>query len=645
VRRDPAAEARCLNRFLEVGAEADDAEFGRFWLDREILMMSLPGLMDDGFRVEVNHRPVRRSGASTLGFEERDGRLRLTGGILFDDQEIGIGAVIAGRHVGDPFIRLEDGSLGFITDKWSETLAPLAALGEERGGALTFNPTQGLLVEQVLEGTGEIRSPRALGNLRSQLQSLSKPQEVSPPTGFVGTLRSYQSTGLGWLRALAASGLGGCLADDMGLGKTVQVAAFLLAARREDPSQEPALVIVPRSLLFNWEQELARFVPDLRVIRYTGASRRALRGNLPDHHVILTTYGTVRRDIDWLADQTFSSVVLDEAQAIKNPISQVARAVRRLQTPVRVSVTGTPVENRLLDFWSQMEFLNPGLLGSHRRFQESMGGKDAAGLRARLARTLGPLVLRRTKEEVAPELPEKLEQILHAPLLEDQAELYHRMRLRLRADLERRAADDALPANRIHVLEGLLRLRQIACHPGLLGADHAGASSGKLDLLMERLAEVHDGGHKALVFSQFTTFLGIVRDRLEAGGHSFAWLDGKTRKREEVVRRFQEDANCPFFLLSLKAGGVGLNLTAADYVFLLDPWWNPAVEAQAIDRAHRIGREGRVLAFRLVTRGTIEERVLALQEEKRALVDDLLGAASGSGPAIDEADLALLLGD
>jgi SNF2 family DNA or RNA helicase len=495
------------------------------------------------------------------------------------------------------------------------------------------------------------------------------------------------------MQFLERFGFGGCLADDMGVGKTVQVLALLEARRasgngnssgnrgkassgdakpsagkvkasggnakrstlaaKASPAggeastpqevRRPSLAVVPRSLIFNWIEEAARFTPRLRLKDHTGAVRTT--EDFQDYDLILTTYGTLQRDIATLKDIPFEYVILDEAQAIKNAQTKSAKATRLLKANHRLALSGTPVENHLGELWSLFEFLNPGMLGAAwlgKKASQAMRNPDEATRRT-LARALRPFILRRTKEQVAAELPPKLEQTLLCEVQGSQRRLYNELRDHYRRSLMGTIDKQGLARSKMHVLEALLRLRQAACHPGLIDSKKTADSSAKLDTLLPRLAEVLDEGHKALVFSQFTSLLAIVRRQLDSDQVNYEYLDGKTRDRQACVERFQNDPDCRLFLISLKAGGLGLNLTAAEYVFLLDPWWNPAVEAQAIDRAHRIGQERPVFAYRLIAKDTVEEKILELQRSKRDLADAIITADNSVIGALTREDLELLL--
>jgi superfamily II DNA or RNA helicase len=449
------------------------------------------------------------------------------------------------------------------------------------------------------------------------------------PAGFRGELRPYQKLGTDWLAFLKSAGFGAVLADDMGLGKTVQALAVL--SRR-------ALIVCPTSVLHNWESEIARFRPDLSVSIYHGARRSLDRAA----DIVLTTYAILRIDRDRLAAERWQALVLDEAQAIKNPDSQSAQAAFGLEADFRMALSGTPIENRLEELWSICHFTNPGLLGGRADFQRRVAGPIAAGradAAAYLRDKIRPFVLRRLKREVAPELPPRTDQVISVELDEEERAVYDAVRAASRAEIaERLSAGGGV----MEALEALLRLRQAACHPALIPGIEPPPISSKITCLVEALETAAADGHKALVFSQWTSLLDLVEPHLTAAGIGFTRLDGSTVDRASVVREFQDDAGPPVLIASLKAGGIGLNLTAADHVFVLDPWWNPAAEDQAADRAHRIGQDKPVMVYRLVARDTVEERILALQQRKRALADVALGQADRAA-GLTRADLLALL--
>jgi SNF2 family DNA or RNA helicase len=486
-------------------------------------------------------------------------------------------------------------------------------------------------------------------------------QPCDPPESFTGTLRDYQKDGLGWIHFLEQFGFGGCLADDMGLGKTVQVLAMLEERRqsRSATAREalkgnavrrigglgPSLVLAPKSLVFNWIQEAKRFAPLLKILDHTGANRLKPCEHFENYDLILTTYGTLRKDAVEFKDVQFDYCILDEGQAIKNANTQSAKAVRLINAIHRLVLSGTPIENHLGELWSLFEFLNPGMLGSATVFKLSGPGarNPEPETRALLGKALRPFILRRTKGQVARELPEKIEQTLYCDLDSRQKKLYNELRDHYRRTLLNQVERDGMNKAKIQILEALLRLRQAACHPGLIDRAKKSLPSAKLEMLMPQLEQIMEEGHKVLVFSQFTSFLAVLREQLDKQKTPYAYLDGQTRNRGTVVEQFQTDPDCKLFLISLKAGGLGLNLTAAEYVYLLDPWWNPAVEAQAIDRTHRIGQTQKVFAYRIIARDTVEEKVLELQQTKRDLADAIINADNSIIRNLAKEDLELLL--
>jgi superfamily II DNA or RNA helicase len=550
-------------------------------------------------------------------------------------------AVRSGRRT----VTLGDGSIGMLPEQWLARVAPVLALGEADGASIRFKPSQVALIDALIAAQPDVDWDEGFARA---VQAIGRFEGVRPedaPPSFRGELRDYQREALGWMRFLRDFGFGGCLADDMGLGKTVMVLA-MLESRRADPSRRhrPSLIVMPRSLIFNWTSEAARFAPELRVLDFAHGERQAVADEIASADAVLITYGTLRRDIGTLKDREFDYVVLDEAQAIKNAGTATAKAVRLLRADHRLALTGTPIENHLGELYSLFEFLNPGLLGSGRVLDawRLAGATNSPEFMARLAAGLRPFFLRRTKEHVTPELPPRTDETLYCELEGDQRRAYDRLRQHYQHTLLQRIDRDGLIKSRFAILEALLRLRQAACHTGLLRIDN-GSASAKFDLLLPRLGELIAEGRKALVFSQFTSLLALLRAELDRDRVAYEYLDGQTRDREARVAKFQQDPACPLFLISLKAGGVGLNLTAAEYVFLLDPWWNPAVEMQAIDRTHRIGQQKPVFAYRLVARDTVEERILELQASKRALADAILDAGTGGLRGLEREDLERLL--
>ncbi len=466
------------------------------------------------------------------------------------------------------------------------------------------------------------------------------------PAAFAGTLRPYQLHGVAWLQHLRANEAGGFLADEMGLGKTAQTIAHIVIEEAAGRLDRPVLIVVPTSLIANWRAELRKFAPHLRIATLHGADRHQLRGQLRDTHVVLTTYTVLSRDIEEMRELKWALVVLDEAQAIKSPDAKATRAVCQLDAPQRICLSGTPIENNLGELWSQFAFLMPGLLadraGFNKRFRTPIEKKGDDIRRVQLIRRIKPFILRRTKAEVATELPPKHTILRRVTLAPDQRELYETIRVTLHEKVREQVAELSLARSRIVVLDALLKLRQACCDPRLVKLPSARLveTSSKLEDLMEMIGEMTSEGRRILVFSQFTSMLDLIKPRLTEAGIGFVELRGDTRDREEPVRAFQAGEQ-PVFLISLKAGGRGLNLTAADTVIHYDPWWNPAVEDQASDRAHRIGQTKSVFVYKLVAADTVEERILELQRRKAELASIAFSEESDIA-ALDFADIDYL---
>ena len=647
VRTNPAEQEAMLLLFNLGFKESKDhlLDPGTMELPAKRMPAVTKELVSLGWKVEAEGAIIHPVSEFKLNVTTGIDWFELGGAVDFGGQSVPLPELLAAARRGDTMVELGDGSMGMLPEEWLKKYGLLADLGTTDGEGLRFGRAQAGLLDALLAAQPDIRVDMAFGKIRQALPRFDGLTPRDAPAGFRGELRPYQQEGLGWLDYLQKFEFGGILADDMGLGKTVQVLAMLQSRRARRQSRGPSLIVVPRSLVFNWMQEAERFTPRLRVLDYTGPGRQVLRETFDDHDLIITTYGTLRTDIADLCNVNFDCVILDEAQAIKNADSQAAKAARLLKGKHRLAMTGTPIENHLGELWSIFEFLNPGMLGTASVFKKHTSTASAAdeGSRALIARSLRPFILRRTKQQVVQDLPEKTEQTFYCDMEPPQRQLYEDLRAHYRQALLRKDSAD-LNKSKIEVLEALLRLRQAACHPGLIDTARASEASAKLDMLMPQLAEVVAEGHKVLIFSQFTSFLSLVKERLDAEGVTYEYLDGRTRNRAERVERFQNDPTIPVFLISLKAGGLGLNLTAAGYVYLLDPWWNPAVEAQAIDRSHRIGQTQRVFAYRLICRDTVEQKILELQQKKRDLADAILNADNkGVIAGLTRDDLEFLL--
>ena len=563
---------------------------------------------------------------------------------------------------GEPLTREELRALLGAKGRYAEVRGKLVDVGDLRSrqnllSELTDRRRTGLaslvaMRDELHEAFGDVALPEEVERIRERLRNFEGIQEVEPPEALALPLRDYQRKGLDFLAYLASFRFGGILADDMGTGKTSQVIAHV-AKRKQDEGETPVLVIAPTSVTHTWENEIKKFAPSLRTQRLqSGSDRAAKYDTLHDYDVVITSYALARLDAHHLERFRFRTLVLDEAQNAKNPASQIAKVVRGLQADHRLALTGTPVENSLRDLWAIFGFVEPGLLGSEasfrRRFELPIADGDegaAAALRSRLE----PFLLRRTKEDVAKELPERTEAVIECELTPLQRRLYRGIAEAARRDVLAKYDEEGAESTTVHVLAALTRLRQVCAHPGLLVPEYLDdpEASGKFDAFIETVEEVLDGGHKVLVFSAFASMLKIMRTALDRRNIAYGYLDGSTkdRDRQSEVENFMRDDGPPVFLCSLKAGGVGLTLTAADYVVLYDPWWNPAVERQAIDRTHRIGQTRPVTAYRMVTAGSVEEKIRALAERKTALSKAVVKADSAVAKTLTRDDLAFLFSD
>lgn len=472
---------------------------------------------------------------------------------------------------------------------------------------------------------------KTASELYKKFEGLSAPLVPAIPAGLNASLRKYQEKGLLWLQILYNNKMGGCLADDMGLGKTLQTIAQLVHiknCRAENEEHRPSLIVVPTSLVFNWEQEFEKFAPTLKVFTYTGSNRNKTNENWYQYDAIITTYGIVRNDIEYLMNCMFNYIILDESHNIKNPTSKIYRAVMLLKGGQYLALSGTPIENSLLDLWSILNFLNRGILGSIRFFKEEflipiVEQNDANALK-RLKKIVTPFILRRTKHEVAADLPNLTQQTLVCNLTDEQQQIYEKEKIEVQKEILKSIEDIGYKKSALQILRSLTRLRQIANHPKLVNPLSA-SDSGKFSEICSSVKTITSEGHKVLIFSSFVKHLNLVEEFIVNEQLPYSKLIGSTKNRKEVVEQFKS-SNCKIFLISLKAGGTGLNLTSADYVFVLDPWWNPAAEEQAIARAHRIGRDKPVFVYRFISAQTVEEKIQALQKRKMSLSTEIVGS-------------------
>jgi superfamily II DNA or RNA helicase len=673
IRCDIVAQQEAASRLRDLGlvpaedgnkfiARSDDAI--RFWTEG---IASLPEdwdifVPDDLVEVNVRDEALTANARVSSGVDWLSLRLN------FESEGIAVTQEELARSLaeGRKYVRLADGSFAALDpQKVREVLqrqAEILATGGGNGGRLPLS--QAGRIEDLLSQVGRSSISGDAKDVFKKLRDIDEIKGARKPRNLRAQLRPYQEQGFHWLWFLHEIGSGGVLADDMGLGKTVQTLALLLAVKSEDakdaiaavaakkapgaaePRRKPfkALIVAPTSVVTNWLREMDKFAPSLRHALWHGAERKERQDELEDADVVVTSYALLRRDEELLKEIPWRYVILDEAQQIKNPLSATARAAKRLRADRRLALTGTPIENRLSEIWSIFDFVSPGLLGPLDKFEERYSRPIDAGDRAaaeRLRATIHAFILRRTKSEVARDLPEKIEQDQFCELTGEQAALYGAVLKEVRAQVMGEVERQGLARSHIQILAALTRLRQAACDPRLLGLprEFSDEDSGKLVALRDLVQTCIAGGHKVLVFSQFVSMLHIIRRAMDEDGVGYAYLDGSTKDRQAVVETFQSDDGPPVFLISLKAGGSGLNLTAADTVIHFDPWWNPAVEDQATDRAHRIGQTRVVTTYRLVAKGTIEEKILELGEKKRELVGAVLAEDVGGAKKLTKGDL------
>lgn len=650
VQRNRGKEINFVQK-LEVHGLLQNGETWRFYPESDPLewaLEQLPELSEQGFKVFgqkelARYAPPKKMTSSSFRVSSGEQWFEVEGSLSFGKMELSMSDIERVLVKNKTYVRLADNSLGELPEKWVEQLKKLMKLteGDVIEGRANISRIAAPVVKEIGKEADNYEADANFEEYAARIQSFEQIEEVSPPEGFKGELRSYQSAGLSWMTFLNRYSFGGILADDMGLGKTIQVLAMLKKISETKNKQLNSLIIAPRSVVQNWMAEAGKFVPDFTVSVHHGNDRAEQKEELPDVDLLITTYGTMRNDIDLLSKKRFDYAILDESHTIRNPNSKTFRALRKISAKNRLCLTGTPVQNTTMDLWPQFEFLNPGLLGSQKSFRdrwvkpiEKEGDTMAEEM---LHKMVSPFILRRTKKQVATDLPPLTSSLVDCPMDHAQHLLYEKYRNVYREMVNDSIDEKGIDKARFTVLEGLLRLRQISCAPKLIEGESA--SSAKLERFVELASELISEGHRALVFSQFVGFLKLVEAEVKKQGWSYEYLDGQTNDRQERVDRFQSDETKKLFLISLKAGGEGLNLTGADYVFIMDPWWNPAAERQAMDRTHRIGQKENVFVYRFITPGSVEEKILRLQDRKRDLADKLVVAESGIFKELEKQDL------
>jgi non-specific serine/threonine protein kinase len=658
VRRRQEEEAALTNMLLEIKFQPRNS---RIWfLEPEeaiaFLLDIYPKLVQS-YRVygesALTHYKVRLSQpviTAEVKSDEKEKWFTLDIDIQYDGQQVPLEKIWKAWTQGKRYVQLKDGSYSSLPAPWLDRIAhKLQALGLDPSKPPKdhFAQFEAPVLDSLLEDLPNTETDAFWDTLREKIHTFREIRPVPPPKLLNATLRGYQKQGLAYLNFLREYHFGGILADEMGLGKTVQTLSFIQHMVEKGVSL-PNLIVVPTSVLPNWEREAARFVPSLRVLTIYGTRREGMFKKIKKSDLVLTTYALLRRDLEELQKHEFNAIILDEAQNIKNPNTITARSVRHIKADMRLCLSGTPIENNLFELWSLFEFLMPGFLGAQHAFKRGVvkpirEGDDEtlAFLRTRVR----PFILRRTKAEVAKDLPPKIENTYFCGLAEEQAELYAMLAKKLREQVLNTVDKNGIAKSQMSILDALLKLRQICCHPRLLKLDLPGVStnlpSGKFDAFKDMVTDIVEEGHRVLVFSQFVQMLHIIRSWLQIGNTPFCYLDGASKDRFDQVDRFNNSPEIPIFLISLKAGGTGLNLTSADYVIHYDPWWNPAVENQATDRTHRIGQTKQVFSYKLICQNTVEEKILGLQDAKRGIAESIIPGAE-AWKSLSREDLEML---
>lgn len=629
IRRQTAVEIETHGKLRDLNPTPSESPELDGYFEAEDFVIAAEKAMSLGWEVLVHDQKIRLGGEFKIDVSSGVDWFDLQAEFQFGEMQLQLPQLIHALRTGQRTVSLGDGTTGILPTSWFQKFSPMIRMAKATDQGLRLNKVQALFLSASLEDHFKLQSDQRFNSLRTLVNDLRELKPAEADEKLRGELRSYQKQGLSWLALMSEQKMGGILADDMGLGKTIQVLAllskfYMKKQAKGSPPHGPTLVVAPKSLVFNWIAEAEKFAPHLKFLIYSGTSRQGQLKKLSDHHVIVTTYQTLRIDIETFKAIEFEFLILDEAHQVKNPQSQVSMACRLLKAHRKFALTGTPVENSLMDLFSILAIVTPGLISevqATRWVKES--NSETVG---KLARALSPFLLRRMKENVLKDLPEKSEQILYCELSTAERKKYDELKAYYWNQLSGTIEQQGLNKSKIQVLEALLRLRQAACHQGLLNSKLANAGSAKFELVLEQLEQVILDGHKALIFSQFTSLLELFCNELRKRNVTFEYLDGQTQNRAERVRNFQENKSCSVFVLSLKAGGVGLNLTAADYVFILDPWWNPAAESQAIDRSHRIGQDRKVFAYKVIAKDTVEEKILALQKKKKELARAIVSA-------------------
>ncbi len=621
----PAFEEQNEEEFFYLSV---DDMLENYWFFDAFEKLKEEGIEVYGLKDLNNFNYAVSRGSFSVGISSGEDWFDVSIEVKFGDQTVALRDIRKSILRKEKYVKLGDGTYGVMPEEWIEKFQAYFRQGELKGGKIKISKLNFAIIDQLFRERDYLEIAAELAEKRDKLKKFTEIKKIKTPRNFHGKLRNYQKAGIHWLNFLDEYNWGGILADDMGLGKTIQILAFLL--RQVKRHKQANLIVIPTTLLFNWKNEIERFAPSLKTHYYYGTNRTKNSEAFRKYDVIITTYGTMVKDIEVFRKYRFNYLILDESQAIKNPNSQRFKAASLLRARNRIAMTGTPIENNTFDLYAQMEVVNPGFLGSQNSFRNNYSNpidrEQDPVIAAELQNKISPFVLRRTKEQVATELPPKTEDYIFCEMEPEQRKVYETFKNKYRNMLLHHIEKDGLGKAKIHVLQGLTKLRQICDSPEILsGREDYGSQSVKVKELMNHIKE-KTGNHKILVFSQYVKMLTVIRRQLEKEKVRYEYLDGKSskKKREQSVNAFQEDASIRVFLVSLKAGGTGLNLTAADYVYIVDPWWNPAVENQAIDRSYRIGQDKKVIAYRMICKDTIEEKIMRYQSKKKKIATGII---------------------
>lgn len=625
--RDLTAEACWEKDLLETDFIKKQVGHSHYFCPLDKVGKALTFLLEIGWNIQDwQGKKVVLNSEIDIQLSLNQQNILVKGRLRYDNYEANLKDVAGSFNRRDKFVQIDANRVGLLPEQWNKNdLNSLFEEAEIVGEDIKIKKHQMGILDGILQSTSKIHLDDSLKRLKDSVTSTKSISIINPGKEFKGSLRPYQQEGINWLNFLHQHGFNGILADDMGLGKTVQVLAFL----SQFTMDKPILIVMPTSLVFNWKKEIEQFLPKQKVIVHHGSLRSHSSESFPQNAIILTSYSTLRIDLPLFLKIHFSGIILDEAQTIKNFQTQAAQAVFQLNGDFRLLLTGTPIENHLGELWSHFHFLMPELLGDEKTFHADLqaGSSDARYI-TKIKKKIKPFILRRKKSDVAKDLPECIEQVVWIDMHPKQREIYEAYLSGIKGNLLKKMSSEGLSKHRLEIFEAILRLRQICCHPLLISSQIEDPStqfeSSKLDALLQDLENAIEENAKVLIFSQFTSMLKLIAKELSKRQWKYVTLDGTTKDREQVVDTFQNDPETPLFLISLKAGGTGLNLTAANYVMIFDPWWNEAAEKQAINRAHRIGRQSTVFAKRYVLTETIEEKMMKLKEQKRLMIDSLI---------------------